>query len=346
MPDLFESLRRSLKPFFKWIPPFYREKIIYPYITYYTKPLKVPKPHVVVLELSNLCNLNCKICTRPDSDAPVGNMDVALAKDVIKKARDCGIQQLGFHTVGEPLLYPHLKEVLLFAKDVGFPIGISTNANLLTKEKADMLLALNINNIRVSLEGTGEIYNELREKGDFFTAIENIKYIHNKRVNDRSPRISLNYVLTKDSIKSIQDFQKNYAYLFDHITYCPLINQGCVKNPYVENNSVVLLTNDKYPCFNLWVNMYVTFNGEVSVCCVDYNHKLIVGNIQKDSLLNIWNSKQYQSYRRINREGRVNAIPYCKNCTMPVLLSKFYMKRIANRVNEECGTDIKILDSI
>lgn len=343
--DLFQHIAYYSKPFFKWVPPFFREKIIYPYVTYYTKPLTTPRPKVLVLELSNICNLNCKMCTRPKKGAPVGQMEISLAKELIQKAYDCRITQLGFHTMGEPLLYPHLKEVLVFAKNLGFPIAVSANANLLTPEKSDMLIEVGLQGLRVSLEGTGQTYNYIRQRGNFETVVKNIEYLRKNRKDDKTPQISCNYVITKDSVKCIEDFQTNYAEFFDEVCFCPVINQGYIPNTYVKDSSIILYENDRYPCFNLWNNMYVAFNGDVGICCVDYNHKLIVGNVKDDSLLNIWNSEPYKRYRKLHRQGKVNKIKYCRNCTMPILGSGFHMKRAANLIRKEYrDLNIKILN--
>lgn len=339
----FESLKKRLKPFFSWIPAYWRERIIYPYVTRFTMPLSIAKPEGLILELTNICNLKCRICNRPGKDSPVGTMDLLLAKSLLERAHDCGIQQIGFHTIGEPLLYPNLKEVLIFAKKLGFTIMISTNANLLTEENSDMLLDTGIDRLRVSLEGTDETYNTLRLGGDFCRVIKNIEYFHKKKSEYLNTMLDLNYVVTIDTVKCIKDFLEKYDYLFNEIIFTPLINQGYTQSDYVKERSIVLFKNDKYPCFNLWTSMFITFNGDVSVCCVDYNHKLIIGNVNDGSLLELWNSHAYKQYRKLNREGRINKIKHCSNCTIPLIASNFYMTRIANKVRKDYGLNIKIL---
>jgi radical SAM protein with 4Fe4S-binding SPASM domain len=271
-------------------------------------------------------------------------MDLDMAKSVIQKAHDCGIERLGFHTVGEPLLYPHLCEVLVFAKKFGFPVGISANANLLTPKKTEMLMNIGIDSLRVSLEGTDSTYDFIRQGGNFLKVIDNIEYFRNRRNRNMYPKITCNYVLTKDSIKCVNDFMSNYAKLFDEVTFCTMINQGYMQNSYVQDRSIILFKNNNYPCFNLWNNMYVTFNGDVSVCCVDYNHKLIVGNVKTDTLLDIWNSKAYQRYRKLHKQGRINEMEFCRNCTMPVLGSSFQMSKVGELVRRRYGLNIKILN--
>ncbi|MCX5695175.1 MAG: radical SAM/SPASM domain-containing protein [Candidatus Omnitrophica bacterium] len=343
MKNKFEAIKYLMKPFFFWVPSYLREKVMYPYATYFTLPLIIDKPKNLILELTNICNLKCKICNRPSQESPVGSMQLSLATELIKRAYDCGIDQVAFHTVGEPLVYPYLKEVLTFAKKLGYPIMISTNANLLTKENSDMLLDVGIDRLRISLEGTDEKYNEVREGGDFNKVIKNLEYFHKKRHGHPNIRLDLTYVITRDTVECIKSFLEKYSYLFDEIIFTPLINQGNMQNDYVKNRSIILFKNNRYPCFNLWTTMYVTFNGDVSVCCVDYNHKLIIGNVHDSSLLDLWNSDAYKQYRRLNREGKVNKIKYCSNCTVPVLGSNFYMTKIADKVRKDYGLSINIL---
>lgn len=344
MINKFNFIRKYFKPFFSWIPPYLIEWMVYPFVTWFTMPLKTNKPICLVLELSNICNLKCKICTRPPDGAPIGHMDILLAKELLKQAYDCGISSIGFHTIGEPLLYPHLKEVLAFAKNLGFSIQVTTNANLLTKENSDMLLNIGIERIRVSLDGTGEVYNSIRRGGDFNHTIKNIEYLFNKRSVNSLPKIGLNYVVTKETVGCISEFKKNYGKLFDEIRFMPLFNLGSVENDYVKKESIVSFKNDKYPCFKLWANMHILFNGDVSVCCVDYDHKLIIGNVNNRTLLDLWNSSAYMNYRKLNREGGINKIKFCNNCTLPVLGSTFYMKKIAKVIRKKYELDIKILN--
>jgi radical SAM protein with 4Fe4S-binding SPASM domain len=284
------------------------------------------------------------MCNRPSKDAPMGDMDLSLAGEVLRAASENGIESVGFHTMGEILLYPYIKEVFSIAKGLGFPINISTNANLLTREKSDMLLDIGIDNLWVSLEGIDNIYNSIRQGGDFSTVIENIKYYVGNLKDKNKAKVNCHYVITKETVLSIKQFQEKYAYLFDKIHFVPVINQGCRKNGYVTDNSIILFKNDRYPCLRIWSNMFVTFNGDVSACCVDYNHKLIVGNIKRDSLLNIWNSNAYRLYRKLNRQGKINQIQACNNCTMPIQVSTFHMKRIASVIRRDYGLDIKVLD--
>ena len=68
-------------------------------------------------------------------------------------------------------------------------------------------------------------------------------------------------------------------------------------------------------CKHPFTQMYITVNGDAVLCCGDYKSEVIMGNINNDTLLNIWNnSKKYKQYREIliksNREG----LTLCNKC--------------------------------
>jgi len=48
-------------------------------------------------------------------------------------------------------------------------------------------------------------------------------------------------------------------------------------------------------CFTGWFNLFIDFNKQVGICC--HNEKLIVGNLENNSLKEIWHSKKAQKLR-------------------------------------------------
>jgi 2-deoxy-scyllo-inosamine dehydrogenase (SAM-dependent) len=58
----------------------------------------------------------------------------------------------------------------------------------------------------------------------------------------------------------------------------------------------------------------VTINGDVVICCQDYNRKHVMGNILRESLHDIWYSNKFRTLRRDIAWGRLE-LPICKLCT-------------------------------
>ena len=57
----------------------------------------------------------------------------------------------------------------------------------------------------------------------------------------------------------------------------------------------------------------ILFNGDVTPCCVDWSHKLVVGNVKNESLDELWN-KQANPLRKDHIEGNIGKDSPCFNC--------------------------------
>ena len=64
--------------------------------------------------------------------------------------------------------------------------------------------------------------------------------------------------------------------------------------------------------------MVVEFDGAVTVCCLDFENQLAVGNLDRDDLLDIWHGPRYEEYRRLHREGRFSEMALCGSCNKEV----------------------------
>ncbi|MFH0994718.1 MAG: SPASM domain-containing protein, partial [Pseudomonadota bacterium] len=63
------------------------------------------------------------------------------------------------------------------------------------------------------------------------------------------------------------------------------------------------------PCDQL----IVLANGDVTLCCEDYDGKLAIGNVRENDLARIWMSEKARAIRNGFSENRV-VDPYCQNC--------------------------------
>lgn len=66
------------------------------------------------------------------------------------------------------------------------------------------------------------------------------------------------------------------------------------------------------PCNYPLYYMFVNHNGDVYLCPQDWSREHILGNIFSDTLLNVWNSKIINDYRKVLLKNR-NVKP-CDNC--------------------------------
>ncbi len=72
----------------------------------------------------------------------------------------------------------------------------------------------------------------------------------------------------------------------------------------------------EFPCHNLWTSLNIWYDGRVPVCCQDYECKIELGDLRKDSIMKIWRGEKLNKLRRLHIEGRYNEIPICSDCTI------------------------------
>ena len=67
-------------------------------------------------------------------------------------------------------------------------------------------------------------------------------------------------------------------------------------------------------CKEPWQKLSVDWDGNVSACCGDYDRLLNIGNINKDSLYDIWNGELIKSYRKIISCNKLDSLSLCSGC--------------------------------
>jgi radical SAM protein with 4Fe4S-binding SPASM domain len=72
--------------------------------------------------------------------------------------------------------------------------------------------------------------------------------------------------------------------------------------------------HEKAVCSVIFYAMAVNSDGTVSACCPDWDQKLVIGNLAKNSLQDIWNSPAMLTLRRQHLEGSRGSNPVCRDC--------------------------------
>jgi radical SAM protein with 4Fe4S-binding SPASM domain len=61
--------------------------------------------------------------------------------------------------------------------------------------------------------------------------------------------------------------------------------------------------------------VYIGYNGDVLLCCMDRRRRVVLGNARLQSLREIWRAPAYQRYRRLHQEDRSGELQLCTDCT-------------------------------
>ena len=127
---------------------------------------KIKSPHILGLELTNNCNLECIQCFRKKMNRELGYMDVEVFKKLIDEISTYPIAFLRIIGRGEPSLHPELKQIMEYLKDKQIKVEFCTNGALFEKYSMSEILDWNIDLLDISVDGMDKnSYNKIRRNG-------------------------------------------------------------------------------------------------------------------------------------------------------------------------------------
>ncbi len=284
----------------------------------------------VELDMTNKCNSKCPKCSGGRNNESSLTKDQAFS--IVKQLSDFGIKGLTITGGGDPSLNPHSSDVIKYAYNLGLDVGFITNG----LEWSDDL----INSIvkyctwcRISLDaGSEEVYKKVHGlgEGDFHEVLSNIKTLVNlKKKLKTKCIIGTGFLTGKDTIKDMFIFTcVSRALGVDYVQFRPFhycttpIDEELklAKTRETKNFKVLCLKykyehfNEKRPynkCYACNFITTITANYEVVACChLKGINKFILGDLNKNSFEEIWNSKRKKDvFNNINLK---NCPPLCR----------------------------------
>jgi MoaA/NifB/PqqE/SkfB family radical SAM enzyme/SAM-dependent methyltransferase len=123
-----------------------------------------PPPLYCNLVLTSKCNLRCSICWSQNYMAknkiPSRSMERETFHAVAQTLFPL-LTEVELNSYGEPLLYPHIDEVLTTINGYGCKVKIQSNATLLTPRIVE-LLSYQCGTLSLSIDAVGELFNQVR----------------------------------------------------------------------------------------------------------------------------------------------------------------------------------------
>ena len=223
----------------------------------------------------------------------MGVMSLEMFKKIVDEAVAGGTKAITLASRGEPLMNKDLPDMLEYAKGKFLEIKINTNGTRLTEKLCHDILSAEVNELVFSIDAEEkELYEKIRVRGKFDNVIGNIKMFHEireKHYPDSNTVTTASGVFFHEE-QSIQKYTEFFNGLVDNVAACNIENRW---NTYA-NEPQPEITG---PCEYLWQRMYVWFDGIANPGDVDYKSHLEVGNINDNTISEIWHGETYTSMR-------------------------------------------------
>ncbi len=251
----------------------------------------------VNLEVTNACNLYCQMCpVNNGMQRPKGMMEMDLFKSVIDQLPDLEFV-LAFQW-GEPMLHPRLFDMIRYASEQGIRTMITSNGTFLTDENIEQILTSGLDRITFSVDGTGSTHTEIRGY-EYDRLKENVLRFRDIRDRTNSPiKIDVSMVVWERTEADVEEYLEEWQHIVDRTQLIPRF----VAKP--RSNK----------CRELWRGqLVVLWDGRVTVCCVDTEGDLILGDANTTPMRDLWNGERIAALRRAHAQGEFGGL-ICATC--------------------------------
>ncbi|MFH0918999.1 MAG: radical SAM protein [Fibrobacterota bacterium] len=307
-------------------------------------------PLNVQLEPTTACNLNCRMCIRPDSVEKASHMEESVFHLAMKKLSP---PRIVFAGAGEPLLHPRLFNMIGFCRTHGVRTMMSTNL-VTCRETVDRLIEQGPHVLKVSIDAAdAATYRAVRGTDAFAQILGNVRAL--VQGTQGKMEVRFEYVLMKENMAGLADVvsladglgvkrvyfrelqtegmtEERRKELLDGVDFGLLRKSlttaaARARELHIETNLRDLLSQFKRiqrlyardnaaagtGCLLPWLQLFVAVNGDVSPCCALYtNSGVKTGNVVENSRDELLNGAAMVCVRRGFRKKRV--APVCRDC--------------------------------
>lgn len=291
--------------------------------------IPLPIPLMIRVDPSNACNFRCQYCptAHPDLLKEVGRPKGVMPFELFQKivgdvaALPAPLNKLYLYKDGEPLVNKQLPEMIALAKGSGRvgEVWTTSNGALLTPALNQRLVDAGLDLIKISVQGlSAAAYLDIAGvKIDYEKFRENIADLHSRRKN---LHVHVKIVDTGLSPEERAKFVEDFESISDSVHIDPLMgwSLSSVRDFRLGQRSAQgpdgLPLNRREVCAFPFYTLSINFDGSVSVCCVDWAHQTVVGDINRESLLDIWQGPALAAIRLMHLEGRRRENRACGDC--------------------------------
>lgn len=260
----------------------------------------------------------------------ITKMTDKLFNEIIKEiSKEGGLRCIVLHLQNEPLLDNDIFHKIQLIKKIGkgqLITFFATNGTLFSNDKISELEHSGLDELVVSLDASREeTYNKIRQGLDYKKVLNNIQRITKSKFNGN---FYVGFVKQSGNLQEFDEFKKMCKKMKVKTKISRICNRtGDLNNfklyninkkemSYFERIEMYLIQKVIKVCpFTInWIN--ILYNGDVIVCCNDYNKKIVIGNLNHSTIKEIWNNKQFETIRRLQVEKRYKEITTCKMCSL------------------------------
>lgn len=284
---------------------------------------KLRFPEVVSIESSSHCNADCIMCPRELLTRSKGSMSLELYRKIIDECAQHRrqIRLIQPFMFGEPFINKRLVEMIRYTKQKlpSVPVNVSTNGSLINPSKAQEIIDSGLDKINIDIDGaTKNTFEAVRIGLNYEEVAENARYLMDlkRKTGSRTPEITVTIINMDRTVHEIEDFRALWGPTADHVVVQSYTTwTGSVED---RNTGATASTSSEgrftFPCKHPWEEFVIAHDGKVSICCLDFDFKVVVGDVTQASIYDIWNGEAITRIREKMIDDRYDELALCRDC--------------------------------
>ena len=271
-------------------------------------------PFTLLIESTNVCNLDCFFCPRKEAEKGIGLMDFDLFVRIVDECAERGpLKLINLHKDGEPLAHPRIFDMVRHISETGAAerFGFTSNGILLTEKRSDKLLDAGLNQISFSIDAvTEDSYERSKGRRKYQVVEDNVRcFLETK---PEYVKTAVKFIRMQENLGEEERFREIWSqYDVDVVVTEYHDWSGSVR----DSSLLSVLPTEQHACENPFYQMAVNWDGTVSLCCVDWDVKGQVGDARSSSLYDIWHGETFARFRELHLSGRACEVEACQGCT-------------------------------
>jgi radical SAM protein with 4Fe4S-binding SPASM domain len=289
----------------------------------------LPTPWTIFFDFMNGCNARCSYCPTGDTDLlrKIGRKNAMMSWDLFTKivsdlqAFPRPARRINTYKDGETLLHPQYPAMVRYLKAAGVTeqIWTKTNGIPLKPELNKELVTCGLDMIGISVQHVHAqgFYDIARVRIDYEEYRANVLDLY-QRSRDTGVKISAKVADVGFSDAEKQKFIDDFSDRCDYIAIEGLHGWSTsdLKDWRLGTNNSFdgSPRNYKIACPLTLYMLTINSNGDISVCNDDFAHYHQLGNVNNESLVDIWNGDRLREFRLMHMEGRRHENRACGTC--------------------------------
>ncbi|MBC2717016.1 MAG: radical SAM protein [Desulfobacteraceae bacterium] len=291
------------------------------------------KPESIQIQTHSFCNGRCLYCPYPAMSQKL--KQGKMGKDMINKIADDLTKwdmtgRVTFMLQNEPLMDKDFIKIINHFKSLNPKIELATvtNGTFLTPFLINQIVHSSLDELTISLDAfSKDTYESLHPGFKFEKILDSIHMLARKKDDRLSARLS--FVNTRQNRDELSDFIKftrkncmGYRVIQVLNRANNVKNYNTFRSPRLTWKYLKLRLIYKYffqACFLPFIRMSILFNGDVILCCNDWHRDAVVGNVNNESVDQIWNGQAMNHLRKKIVEKKYHEIRTCSQCTLAQL---------------------------